>query len=517
MDFFTIYASLPLVFIAGTTLIMAYFLKRENSSYKYFICLCVVVLAWNIIQALFTSSGYISRAEFFFHLQMLFIPYVPVAFLMFVLRFSGFDRLSSAKYLVLACIIPTITVIMNFTNDFHNLFRINFAILQITPFRMFINERGPWFWVHTAYSYSAILATIFVSLYKVRGIVGASKLRYYMILLGSSLSVLANFFVLFAAPASPIDPTLWGVTFGLLFLYCAMDTSYTANYILVRNEVFEAISEYIFVLNMNGIITDINRPARNWLARHDIKTDPSTLRMLFDQLSEKGAIIEKEESTERWELFFPAKENSLFASYNIRQHYIYDSSQTPIGTIVTFSDMTSIRETLRSLQATSTVDVLTGAYNRRTYEKMLDDYEQKNTLPLCVIMGDVNGLKIINDEFGHMRGDQVLRCVTLLLVECTGNIGTVARIGGDEFAIILPGLGASAAEKLISDIKAIFKERAHTMMGAGIALGYAIKTEAHQDLSRIIDEADKKMYQDKQNDRRQRMANGSRDRLARSE
>jgi len=437
---------------------------------------------------------------------MLVIPYMPVALLMYVVKFSGFDKKAQLKYVLLACILPTVTVIMNFTNDFHHLFRVNFEVIEATPVRIFINERGPWFWVHTAYSYVAISIALLTIIYKIRSLVRASRLPYYMIFLGSSLSVFTNLFVVFVTPGAHIDSTLWGTTFGVLFIYFAMDTSPTSNYMLARNEVFEAIGEYIFVLNMSGIVTDINRPARGWLLRHGIEADPVTLRMLFEQLQEKGAIIENDENTGRWELFFPAEGNSLFSSFNIKRNYIYDNKNVAVGTIVTFSDMTNIRETLRNLQAISTVDELTGAYNRRAYEKMLRDYEENNLLPLCIVMGDVNGLKIVNDTLGHAAGDGVLRCVARLLAECTGDRGSVARIGGDEFAIIIPGYDESAAAVLINDIKTALAAKADEMLGAGIALGYAVKTDPYQELAAIINEADKKMYQDKGNDRRVRAA-----------
>jgi len=499
---YTLYVSLPLVFISFIVLMLTYFTKKEDPAHRHFYFLCITILLWNILHAAFSASLDMEMIEFFFTAQMLAIPYMPVALLVYVLKFSGFEKAVSFKYIILICILPTITVIMNFTNDFHYLFRINFAVLATTPVRVFINERGPWFWVHSAYSYAAIIASNVIVIYKIRRVVNASRLRYYMILLGSTLTVAANLFVLFVAPSSPIDSTLWGATFGLFFMYFAMDTSPTSNYILARNQVFEAIGEYIFVLNANNGIIDINSPARSWLVRLGINSDPATLDLLLVQLQQKGAVIEKDEDTGHQEIFFLDEENSLFSSYAIKSNYIYGKKKAIVGTIVTFSDMTLIRETLRDLQAVSTIDELTGTYNRRSYERMLAGYDSDNVLPLCIIMGDVNGLKRINDTLGHGMGDDVLRGATRILVECTGEQGAVARIGGDEFAIVIPYFDNAAAEVLIENIKQTFADKADKMYGAGIALGYAIKTEPDQDVDKIRDEADMNMYQDKRNDRR---------------
>lgn len=501
---YTLFVSLPLVFISSIILILTYLTKKEDPAHKYFNFLCITIFTWNVFHAVFSASLQAHIVEFFFIIQMLAIPYMPVALLMYVLKFSGYDKAVSSKNVIFMCILPTITVIMNFTNDFHHLFRINFAVLETAPVRIFINERGPWFWVHTAYSYIAIAAVILVVIYKMVSIARASRFRYYMILLGSSLSVFSNLFVVFVAPNSPIDSTLWGATFGLFFLYFAMDTSPTSNYILARNQVFDAIGEYIFVLNTKNAITDINRPARNWLSKLGINSDPSTLDMLLELLQEKGATIENDEVAGSGELFFLDEENSLFSSYAIKNNPFYDKKQAVVGNIVTFSDMTAIRETFRSLQAISTIDELTGTYNRRGYAKMLADYKKAGLLPLCIIMGDVNGLKQVNDTLGHSLGDYVLRCAAQILVECAGEQGVVARIGGDEFVVVVPSLDEPAAEELICNIKKAFVSRSDEMHGAGIALGYAIRTEESQELSNIIDEADKRMYQDKRNDRRRR-------------
>ena len=498
---YTLYVSAPLLFIAVLVLTLSYFTKREDSAYKHFIFLCSTVVAWNIIEMIYTVSVDLNTAEFFFVLQMLVIPYLPVALLMYVLKIAGFHQFASSKYVLLACILPTITVIMNFTNDFHQLFRIYFAIVEVTPVRVFINERGPWFWIHIAYSYAAILLANFVVIYRIKNSMKAERFRYYMILLGSSFSIFSNIIVIFFAPASPIDSTLWGATLGLFFFYFAMDTSLTSNYLFARNQVFESIGEYIFVLDTDESITDINSSARNWLVKHGIFS-PITLDMLFSQLRDKGATIELGENEEQGELFFSDEENLLFSSFVIKRNHMYDAKQSYVGTILTLSDMTAIRNTMRNLQEISIIDELTGTYNRRAYEKMLDDYDKADHLPLCVVIGDVNGLKKVNDTLGHASGDHSLRYIAQLLVKCATGHGAVARIGGDEFAIVAPGCNHSAAESLIQTIKEAVTAEVDAIHGAGIALGYAIKTEPHQELSKIIHEADKKMYQDKGNDRR---------------
>ena len=441
-------------------------------------------------------------AEFFFHLQMLAIPYMPIALLLYVLKLAGFKKYVNAKYIVLLSILPTITVLLNFTNDVHNLFRIYFEILEIAPVRVFINQRGPWFWVHTVYSYIGIILACAAAIYKIKHTVKAARFRFYMVLVGGSLSIFSNIFVVFFAPTSPIDSTLWGATFGLFFLYFVMDTSPSSTFILARNQVFESIDEYIFVLDAKNIITDINTPSRKWLKKHGINSDPATLDALLDQLKKQGAKIETDENGELKELFFPDDEDLLFSSFSIKKSVMYDKNKIAVGTILTFSDMTAAREAIRDLRQISIIDPLTGTYNRRAYEKALADYDSAMSFPLCVIIGDVNGLKKVNDILGHAMGDKVLKRMAQILVRSTSGAGAVARIGGDEFAVIVPECDEIAAELCIKTIRETVAAENDMLNGASIALGYAIKFEENQDIAQIIDEADKKMYRDKNNDRR---------------
>ena len=124
-------------------------------------------------------------------------------------------------------------------------------------------------------------------------------------------------------------------------------------------------------------------------------------------------------------------------------------------------------------------DQLTGLYNRRYYETELARLDQERNLPLTLIMGDVNGLKQLNDNFGHLAGDELLRKTAKILTAACRADEIIARLGGDEFIILLPNAGGNEAEKIIERIKELANEE--TVCGKDISIAFGYATKKHQE------------------------------------
>lgn len=92
---------------------------------------------------------------------------------------------------------------------------------------------------------------------------------------------------------------------------------------------------------------------------------------------------------------------------------------------------------------------MTGLYNLRFYEEELTRLDTAGNYPLSIVMGDVNGLKLINDSFGHAAGDELLRKASEIIRKGCRADDKVARIGGDEFVLILPRTDVYETELLV--------------------------------------------------------------------
>lgn len=142
-------------------------------------------------------------------------------------------------------------------------------------------------------------------------------------------------------------------------------------------------------------------------------------------------------------------------------------------------------------------DSLTGLYNRRFFEEEMNRLDTNRQLPIAILMVDVNGLKVINDTYGHKAGDEHLRKVGDLLKNCIRQEDILARWAGDEFVILMPNTDYEAARLLYSRIKGNCLTSYDNGDPISVAVGVAVKEDGDQNITEVLEEADKDMYQDK--------------------
>jgi len=166
-----------------------------------------------------------------------------------------------------------------------------------------------------------------------------------------------------------------------------------------------------------------------------------------------------------------------------------------LGYIVEVSEITPIYTKLRYYEEIAHIDTLTGLHNRNAYIDYTQRVLTKENMPLLVLVGDLNKLKRINDVYGHLHGDDLILTAARTINEAKPENAFLARVGGDEFVILLPNGNAEIAEQFINKVNALCSEiqfiESHT---PSISWGYALMTSLEQDYNDVFAEADKMMY-----------------------
>ncbi len=181
----------------------------------------------------------------------------------------------------------------------------------------------------------------------------------------------------------------------------------------------------------------------------------------------------------------------------VRGEAVRSSDGTITGLWGATQDITERKKTERALLYLSNHDHLTELYNRRFFEEKLKSLDIRKNYPLSIIMCDVNGLKLINDSFGHDSGDALLKCVAKTIKGACREHDVLARIGGDEFVIILPRTTAEETEQITNSMKELASKERVSNLELSISFGYETKTMDSQSIVEVVANAENHMYRHK--------------------
>ena len=169
--------------------------------------------------------------------------------------------------------------------------------------------------------------------------------------------------------------------------------------------------------------------------------------------------------------------------------------------IVFHSDISERKEHEQRIEYLSYHDSLTDVNNRAFFEDEIARLDTISQLPLSVINADVNGLKMINDALGHAAGDNVLKEAARAIRSCTRETDILARVGGDEFSVILPQTDCEEVKIIVEQLQLACNETIINVGGnkilLSISLGYATKTEIAEPVANTLMTAEDFMYRRK--------------------
>ncbi|MGE4273649.1 MAG: HD domain-containing phosphohydrolase [Desulfitobacterium sp.] len=284
------------------------------------------------------------------------------------------------------------------------------------------------------------------------------------------------------------------------------------NMILEENKdqlrlILDSAAEAIYGIDVNGNCTFCNQSCLKLLGYsdqqellgknmhdqiHHSRVDGTPVN--DDECRIYRAIKEKEGISAEDEVFWRADGTSFAVEYH---SYPQIKDGEIIGAVITFMDITDRKQKTEAIKYLSCHDNLTGLYNRGCFQDLSAKMDIPDNLPLTIIYADINGLKMTNDVFGHATGDQLIKKTTEILQQCCRDSDVIARVGGDEFIILLPKTDQVTAEKMIARISLSFQDARVAAIKCSISLGFDTKASPDQPLEEIMANAENAMYKDK--------------------
>lgn len=177
---------------------------------------------------------------------------------------------------------------------------------------------------------------------------------------------------------------------------------------------------------------------------------------------------------------------------------VYDSEGNVVALEGLIIDISAQKKREEEIQYLNHYDVLTGLYNRRYFEIEKKRMDKEKYLPLSVIVGDIDGLKLVNNALGYEEGDIIIAETASILKCASRKYDIIARTGGDDFTILLPNTSEEEANEMVNRIKEgckKYRETKQDSMGyPRMSLGYSTKTKIKEPLDNIIRRAEDSMY-----------------------
>lgn len=426
---------------------------------------------------------------------------LPVACVYFAVDYARYDRVK--KFLPLLMIIPITAIVLIFTDATTHIMRYGYVVSYSPLFGKALSVRQTGIGMaFVAYNYTLAFVSLVILYVFSRQISKSLRRQAILILLATaSIFLFGLFKTAFLEGTSVNIPIVTLYLPGAFILYYNL---YRNNFFRVspiaRDKVFDVVEMGIIVTDRPGMIVDTNPYAGEILGSLFGIPDKLAGRKMEEVFGGYAQWMDLTRNNTAGETEIEISNGNL-RFIDIRVYPLHSQQGTPVGSVSILRDVTDVRAQESALKAKAETDGMTGLLNRDSFMKVFAAaLKESLSARTCVsvLMMDLDKFKGINDTYGHDCGDRVIVAFSDVLKEVLRSEDTIARIGGDEFAAILPGVNRKEALKIAGRILKTANERAVRLgaeSSAGITASIGVcDNEWARTTEDMLKFADKAMY-----------------------
>jgi diguanylate cyclase (GGDEF)-like protein/PAS domain S-box-containing protein len=493
---------------APTALVVLAFAWRSRNlpGVRAFLVIVALGLWWSIG---FSAELFVSDLDtklVWANLEFLSITLLPVALLAMAIDYTGRrDWLTPAR-LVSLCAVPLVTNVLLWSDQHLHFMRASSWLDATGSYPVVGHSWGHWFWVHAGYSYlllSVAAGFLIAALFSKPQL---HRRRLSAILVGTIAPMAAGLVETLVPSSSSLDDSTPGV-FILAALLLAWGLLRVRIFNLVpiaRHALVENMRDGVLVLDGAQQVVDLNESARCLIGRPKASILGRPLVECWAAWKQIGVPCATEASHSQLRLEVDGSERH----YEVRSSPLTQREQV-VAHLLVLSDITDRVLLEDSLRDQALTDGLTGLPNRALFMAKLGDTirqsRRREGSLFAVMVLDLDAFKLINDSVGHLAGDVLLQSVATKLRRSVREVDTVARMGGDEFVVLLHEISSQRdLLPILARIRDELRTPVHFQqqeMVAGCSVGVVIWDPSYEDPEEMVRAADKAMYQAKDDGR----------------
>ena len=398
---------------------------------------------------------------------------LPMGTVSFAAAYTGNKRL---KYIVRgAAMVSALSVLLIWTNPFHHIMRSAFYLQSSDIFgQSLVVKTSLIGTVLVAYNFSLPLIAIFVLLRFAQNVSSGYRSQAYWI----AGCMAFTFFAAFLRTAFMEEMGIY-VHISVLYIPSAIvlfHSLFRYNFFrfspIARDKVLEVINQGILIMDKGGIILEANSAAQR-IARDLLNIDMtlagSQIKDVFAAYGGAEAMLSSHAEGKR-EVVLYGDSGEVYLAL---EYYPLENKKD--GSVLILNNVTRQKTYEQYLRKQAQVDALTGLLNRSGFEHTYEDLRvslRERRRPLSLFMMDLDNFKTINDTYGHATGDKVLVHFARLLRNSLRDEDVIGRIGGEEFAVLLPGAVKEEAAAIAERIR--MKVNESVLQSAGKEVQYTV-------------------------------------------